>query len=475
LCDQKLIKEGPNLNKVILLQIVSNFISEILKFFCSSNVRTLAEIEDELFRMTKAFIREIVKAYFELVDEAILKDKTSRKQRGLVVERREDRRSLYTIFGDISFKRTYYFDKSHKKYVYPLDEALRLDKRQRLSKTVTVKLVETAGQVSYAKSSMNVTEGELSRQTVKNKIHSLNLEALKTKVPKKRGVEVLHIDADEDHASLQNGRSTNLPLVCIYEGTFKEGSKNRCINPIYMSGYGKDTDEFWLEVADRIYELYDPEDIKGIYIHGDGANWIKEGISWLPESKLVLDKFHLNKAILESTARQPEKRRDIYRAINTNDSNFFKKITSEMFKCASSERERKMIADFRRYITNNWQSITIRNEEDCGSSSPEGHISHVLSSRLSSRPMAWSRKGLKNVSALRAYICSGGKVKAEHVRGNDQKGDKTDKRHNFTLNLEDIFSSAVSEIGSITVLGTGKVTPLYTTLKGICHSGFDFS
>ena len=66
-------------------------------------------------------------------------------------------------------------------------------------------------------------------------------------------------------------------------------------------------------------------------------------------------------------------------------------------------------------------------------------------------------------------------MKAEHVRGNDQKGDKTDKRHNFTLNLEDIFSSAVSEIGSITVLGTGKVTPLYTTLKGICHGGFDFS
>ncbi|HHZ04540.1 MAG TPA: ISLre2 family transposase, partial [Acetomicrobium hydrogeniformans] len=53
------------MNKVILLQIVSNFISEILKFFCSSNVRTLAEIEDELFRMTKAFIREIVKAYLE--------------------------------------------------------------------------------------------------------------------------------------------------------------------------------------------------------------------------------------------------------------------------------------------------------------------------------------------------------------------------------------------------------------------------
>jgi len=148
-----------------------------------------------------------------------------------------------------------------------------------------------------------------------------------------------------------------IPLVCVYsvyyEGTFKEGSKNRCINPIYMSVSGKDTDEFWLKAADLIYRDYELKDMKRIYIHGDGANWIKEGIDWLPESKLVLDKFHLNKAIMEAMARQPEKRRDIYRAINTSDLNFFKKITTEMAKCASRERERKMIADFRRYITNN--------------------------------------------------------------------------------------------------------------------------
>jgi len=34
------------------------------------------------------------------------------------------------------------------------------------------------------------------------------------------------------------------------------------------------------------------------------------------------------------------------------------------------EKERKRIVDFRRYVTNNWDSITIRNEADCGSSSP---------------------------------------------------------------------------------------------------------
>ena len=133
----------------------------MLEFFGDSEVRTLAEIKDEISRIMKAFIRELIKACFELADEAILNDKTSRKERGLVVERREDRRSVYTIFGDISFKRTYYFDKKHKKYVYPMDKALGLDKYERLTEAVAIKLVETAGQVSYAKSSINVTNGKL--------------------------------------------------------------------------------------------------------------------------------------------------------------------------------------------------------------------------------------------------------------------------------------------------------------------------
>ena len=108
---------------------------------------TLAEIKDKLSRIMKAFIRELIKAYFELANEAILKDKTSRKERGLVVERRSDKRSVYTIFGDISFKRTYYYDKKRNAYIYPLDKALGLDKYERLTEAVAIKLVETAGQV----------------------------------------------------------------------------------------------------------------------------------------------------------------------------------------------------------------------------------------------------------------------------------------------------------------------------------------
>ena len=129
----------------------------------------MAEIEAEVFRIMKAFVRELIKAYIQ-IGRSHIKGQSVSKERGLVVERRNDKVSVYTIFGDISFNRTYYYDKT-KAYVYPLDEALRLDKRQRLAEAVAIKLVETAGQVSYTKSSSNVTNGELSRQTVKNKIH----------------------------------------------------------------------------------------------------------------------------------------------------------------------------------------------------------------------------------------------------------------------------------------------------------------
>ncbi len=63
---------------------------------------------------------------------------------------------------------------------------------------------------------------------------------------------------------------------------------------------------------------------------------------------------------------------------------------------------------------------------------------------------------------------------AGHVKIKDQEGENEDKRYKFTLNLEEILGPATSELGCVTVLKTGKETPLYTTLKGICHGGFDF-
>ena len=42
--------------------------------------------------------------------------------------------------------------------------------------------------------------------------------------------------------------------------------------------------------------------------------------------------------------------------------------------------------------------------------SAEGHVSHIYSDRLSSRPLGWSRIGVDKMARLRVYAANGGKI-----------------------------------------------------------------
>ena len=90
-------------------------------------------------------------------------------------------------------------------------------------------------------------------------------------------------------------------IIYVYEGAIQK-SKNRreLVNKRYFTG-NLSPDDLWLEVADYIYEAYDLENINDIYIAGDGASWIKQGVKQLTlpkiETKYALDIFHFKQAI----------------------------------------------------------------------------------------------------------------------------------------------------------------------------------
>ena len=52
--------------------------------------------------------------------------------------------------------------------------------------------------------------------------------------------------------------------------------------------------------------------------------------------------------------------------------------------------------------------LSLRHQNGVKGSSTEGHVSHVLSSRMSLRPMGWSIKGATKMAKLRAYELNGG-------------------------------------------------------------------
>ena len=77
------------------------------------------------------------------------------------------------------------------------------------------------------------------------------------------------------------------------------------------------------------------------------------------------------------------------------------------------ERKRKHVEESLSYLRKNWKGIRkrIKKEEGILGSSTESHVSHVLSARMSSRPMEWSKQGADKVAQLRIYWKNGREIR----------------------------------------------------------------
>jgi len=307
----------------------------------------------------------------------------------------------------------------------------------RKSEDVTIKALENANDSSYRLSGENATHTEdiISKQTVMKEIHKLDIPWIIPEVKEKKKQRVLYITADEDHVSLQfrkakgdlktgeNGykRNTLEPkLAVLFEGIEKEGpdnKRNRLVGKYHFGGvYGKGED-LWMEVNEYIEACYDQEYLEKIYILGDGAGWIKSGRNVLgSKCRFVLDAFHLNKYIKKATGHLGDSVGDardrIYDAISFEDKEEIKRIFDTAIELAKEESRKTEVRKARGYILNHWDAIIIKNEDEDArmGSSAEGQVSHIFASRLSSRPLGWSKTGADKMARLRVFKANGGKV-----------------------------------------------------------------
>ena len=105
--------------------------------------------------------------------------------------------------------------------------------------------------------------------------------------------------------------------------------------------------------------------------------------------------------------------RELGRAIRRGTKEDFCKIVERLKNALpeeSVESGTRRLEESRHYILENWGAARLRlmRKDGVTGSSTEGHVSHVLSSRMSSRPMGWSRKGAGKMAQLRAYYYNGG-------------------------------------------------------------------
>ncbi len=333
------------------------------------------------------------------------------------VQRNNDKRSLVTRFGLLEFERTYYKNNKENKYVYILDKMLGIEKYEKVEANLKGEILDKASEVSYEKAARYSSPVALTRETVKKIIRENGkIDNLELKIGKKKEVKTIYIEADEDHVAMQNGSNKEMKLIYVYDNKKEENkSRTKLENLRYFTGE-MTPEDLWTEVATYIDEAYDLDKVQNIYIAGDEASWIKTGLSIINKSKYVLDHYHLSKYIKIITAHlgSLENPIDIDKPLWKALRRGRKKQALELINFAIEETPSKTKVESmkkaKRYISNNWEGIE-NLYKDNYSCSAEGHISHILSTRLSSRPMGWSKVGLDEMARMRAYKGSGGDIK----------------------------------------------------------------
>ena len=198
-----------------------------------------------------------------------------------------------------------------------------------------------------------------------------------------------------------------------------QSKRYKLINPHYFCRVceGKDNEAFWDEIYEYINAHYELEKVKKIYLNADGGGWIDTAKTRIKGLSYVLDEFHLQKYLIRLISHMKDSADDAYRelkrAIRSGTKADFCEIVERLKNALPKEnieRGTKRLEASRDYVLENWGAARLRlmHKDGVTGSSTEGHVSHVLSSRMSSRPMGWSRKGAAKMAQLRAYYYNGG-------------------------------------------------------------------
>lgn len=402
----------------------------------------------------------------ELLEECNTILENSIKRRAFWRIKDRTKKHLLTSVGMIGFTHTRFEHKETGKTAYLLDQILGIQPHARISRDLECRLLEEAAQSSYRKAGYTASEQDpVSGQTVMRHVHRLKcIRQTNGQDQEKRRVKQLYVEADEDHIALQfhekkgdikrfkghgdNGRI--IKLVYVHEGIETEGKRRSLKHRKYFGGYytGEENKRLWEEVKEYIEETYDTDSLETIYFQSDGGGWMKKGMELLG-ADFVLDEFHLKKYVkrMVRSTGEPEREAEVNEWIKEGKKKELEEWEKEK-AAVLEEKEGKKLENSYGYIKRNWKGVRNRVGKKAGvlGSSTESHVSHVISARMSSRPMGWSKEGAKKLSFLRIYWKNGGKMeqllseerKCEEKRGEEKilsaaeliHWEKQTKKHN---------------------------------------------
>ncbi len=326
------------------------------------NPKNFSQLKSSVKSSTDAFAAGFLGAILSEMDQAIRNTSWSN---GRYTIHRNDTRTLISSVGD-------YKSKTEKNtFTHLLEDLIGLEKNERFTEVAESFMLCEALKTSYAEAAKVLpSKQEITKTTVMNKVHSIADEIPDKIYDKPRTVPYLHIEADEDHVAEQHGRygedenaSFISKLVYLYE--YRQESADaegryELVNKYYFSGLYPGTEgnkQLWSRVNAFIETNYDTEALKRVFISGDGAGWIKSGVTYVDNSVFCADKYHLMKYVNAAAQMLDEKddvKKELWHLMYSKQKNARKKFDAYTTAMMNSVKKPEKIEELRNILAEHY-------------------------------------------------------------------------------------------------------------------------
>ena len=388
---------------------------------------TFDSIEDMIFEISQNIACRVFEKAITDIDNYL----RNKRERGKLKNTGKREKYFLTRFGDILYSRTRYKDKKTGKSHYLLDEALSIDKNQRISLSRAriecflsgfssyrevvegIKLLISGPRCHEAIRQSVIKEGSLIIENQEKKLRQIeNLN-----YPDKEAPDTAYMEADATYISLQNRgkkkkEKMEVKLGVGYTGKearYSTGKSKRLKEKFTFVGIGKDFMEKLGLLAEERLSL---SKVKKVIFGGDGDSWVTSGIKdYFSSATYILCLYHLYKKFKESLGRRKEEQKVIKDLLLSNQIDKGLSVIDQLIRNSYDQKEKDNLVKLYTYISRNRLGITnhlkLKDKEMERAGAIESNINKVIASRFKKRGMSWSKRGALALLKIKETIING--------------------------------------------------------------------
>lgn len=404
-------------------------------WYKSSSISNYINFMTDLDNFNYNFITNVIKMYFEYIDDIFF---NSSYRRNFCESKGFYNRTILTLFGEVTYRRRYYYDKKYNDRFFFTDFFLNLPKRKYFDPFVCSEICNESSQNSYSKAGRIVSDKighrinnlfNIPRASSRNIVMNFNIIDDTKQERELKRIKRLFIMLDEKFIPSQfnNGVDHMIKGAVLFENrklAYKYKKSNNSKNRIKLTGThtcASIDNELLQNVIDYIYYNYDVDYLEELNFMGDCALWIKNfpKSNWFKfdrdiEVNFSMDGFHFSQALGNLTTNENKDVYDaLYEYVLFNDKDGFTDMCNDFLELHPERNE--VIESKRDYILNNWDERQFYQNHPYMKCSMESHISHIFADLFTSRPKAYSENGLRQLLKLRLLKVNNINIKKKYL------------------------------------------------------------